>query len=215
MEHYFYLTDKVQKGPFTIEELKTKNLTNETFVWTEVMEDWKKIKDIPILFQSLNAKKVPPPPPADNDEIIMKTKISGQLNVTTQKAPNSDLVAIKPSKQALTFLILWFALHLFAMLMSYSGVKIFNSNRHQSTTKFWPLVEFSYKTSEISPDKRDEYEKRVSENTNGFIPVGDLYKDVTHFNGLFYEYDITEFSFYIGGALIIYLLVNISNKKTI
>ena len=35
----------------------------------------------------------------------------------------------------------------------------------------------------------------------------------TSFNGIFYQYDWTEFAIYIGGAFVIYLLVRISNKQ--
>ncbi|HNW98398.1 MAG TPA: GYF domain-containing protein [Bacteroidales bacterium] len=62
MKEYYFLTGKDQNGPFSIEELKTKNLTSETLIWSDDMDNWKKLKDIPEL---LNLKKVPPPPPVD------------------------------------------------------------------------------------------------------------------------------------------------------
>lgn len=34
------------------------------------------------------------------------------------------------------------------------------------------------------------------------------------FNGLFVEYDWTEFAFYVGGALIVYFLVKVSNIQS-
>ena len=63
MKEYFYLKGKDQNGPFTIEQLADKGLTNETNIWTEGMENWQKLKDMTELAQILKPKSVPPPPP--------------------------------------------------------------------------------------------------------------------------------------------------------
>lgn len=49
MKTYFYTDGKTNYGPFTIEELKGKNLTGETFVWTDTFPEWKKLKEVPEL----------------------------------------------------------------------------------------------------------------------------------------------------------------------
>lgn len=189
MKEFYFLNGKDQNGPFTIDELKTKNLTFETLVWSEGMENWKKIKDIPELFGQLNPKPSPPPPPLDYDT---KTEVFGQLKITTEKAPNETLNAIKPKSNALTFLIIWCSFHLFALLMSYSRIKFFNDGGIPEKDKFWPFVKFT--------------DKQLYGSWGG--PV-----ERTDFNGLFVEYDWTEFAFYVGVVLVIYFLVRISNKK--
>jgi hypothetical protein len=227
MKEYFFLTGKDQNGPFTIEQLADKGLTNETLIWTEGMENWQKLKDIPELAQTLRPKSVPPPPP-DTDEKIFKTEVSGQLKVTTEKTPNPALEAIKPSKTTLVWLITWCGFHLFALLMSYSQVKIFN-NQGTDTKKFWPIVEYQ----RCYPKKKyvqgqGYWDKGTPEHTMTFlgetwkIPAREpQYHDNGHyeydgeecyFNGLFNKYDWTEFALYVGGAMVIYLLVRISNK---
>lgn len=192
MKEYFFLKGKDQNGPFTIEQLADKGLTSETLIWSEGMENWQKLKDIPELIQALKPKSVPPPPPSDKYENISKTEVSGQLKVTTEKTPNPALEAIKPNKKTLTWLIVWCGFHLFALLMSYSRVDIFNDGGEPRTDKFWPFV------------------KIWEEEWDGWKGV--YYTD---YNGIFYNYDWSEFAFYVGGAIVIYLLVRIANKQEV
>lgn len=185
MKEYFFLKGKTQNGPFTIEQLSNKEITSETFVWTEGMENWEKLKDIPELAQVFKRRNVPPPPPIDKEENVPKTEIYGQLKVTTEKSPNQALEAIKPNKLALTWLIIWCVLNLFALLMSYSGVKYFSNGRTPKTSEFWPFVTY-----------RDCYY------------VDKSLCDISIFN----NYDWSEFALYVGGVLVIYLLIRLSNK---
>jgi len=214
MKEYYFLKGKDQNGPFIIEQLAGKGLTNETLIWTEGMEYWQKLKDIPELAQALKPKSVPPPPPANKDEKISKTEVSGQLKVTTEKIPNPTLEAIKPNKTTLTWLIVWCGFHLFALLMSNSQVDIFNDSGKPRTDKFWPFVEFVTKDQHF---EETEESKRRGQNWNptsiysSRTLVGE-WKEDTYFHGLFLEYDWTEFAFYIGGAIVIYLLVRVINK---
>jgi len=116
MKEYYFLTGKDQNGPFTVDQLADKGLTKETLIWTDSMENWKKLKEIPELMEVLSPKSVPPPPPED-EEKILKTEVSGQLRVTTERTPNPTIEAMKPMKTALTWLIVWCSFHLFALLM--------------------------------------------------------------------------------------------------
>ena len=205
MKEYFFLKGKDQNGPFTVEQLADKGLTSESLIWTEGMENWKKLKDIPELIQALKPKSVPPPPPSDKDESISKTEVSGQLKVTTEKTPNATLEAIKPSRQTLTWLIAWCGFHLFALLMSYSQIEIFNDSGKPKSDAFWPFVEFQscyYKTewgTSSSSGYGSQFGRKVGEDC--------------YFKGLFVDYDWTEFAFYVGVTIVIYLLVRISNKQ--
>lgn len=198
MNEYFFLVGKDQKGPFTIEQMKGLGLSNETLIWTEGMKNWTMLKDIPVLAQTIKLKSVPPPPPPDTDKKISKTEVSGQLKVTMEKTPNPAFEAIKPNKITLTWLIIWCGFHLFALLMSYSQIKIFNDNGKPETKEFWPVVEFTDSYKAI------DYVSSHAWNIK--------YKNETRFNGLFTQYDWTELAFYVGGAIVIYLLVRVSNK---
>lgn len=200
MKEYYYLTGKDQNGPFTIEELMSKGLTQDTLVWSEGMGTWEKLEYIPDLIKYLNSKSTPPPVPSYIIEEINNTETSEQLKEKAERTSGS----IKPSKKALTWLILWCTFHLFALLMSTSEIDLFNNLREPRTDKFWPLVEFVEEDAHFIPDDPFYYSSsRSSGSGNNRIPG----KWEDDFNGIFVQYDWTEFAFYVGGALIIFLLV--------
>ena len=196
MKEYFFLKGKDQNGPFTVEQLFDKKLTIETLIWTEGMENWQKLKDIPELAETISPKSVPPPPPGENDEKISRTELSAQLLITTEKTQNGTLDAIKPSRKSLTWLIIWCGFHLFALLVSYSKIPIFNNEayvREPDASKFWPFVEFYFPQTA---------------NYGSYTAIRGY-----SFRGIFFQYDWTEFAFYVGGAIVVFILVLISNKK--
>lgn len=41
MKKYYYLEGTVKQGPFTLEELRKKNLTRNTLVWCHPMPEWR------------------------------------------------------------------------------------------------------------------------------------------------------------------------------
>lgn len=199
MKEYFFLKGEDQNGPFTIEQLVDKGLTKETFIWTEGMGNWRKLKEIPELMQILKPKSTPPPPPpSEQADKISKTEVSGQLKVTTERKTNPTLEAIKPNKTVVKWLIAWCGFHLFALLMSYSQIEVFNDRGYPQTHRFWPFVEFT-KTRYVPVSSPLNTTSRANK--------------ITKFYGVFVDYDWTEFAFYVGGAIVIYLLVRISNKR--
>lgn len=189
MKEYYFLNGKDQKGPLTIDQLSSKELTSETLIWTEGMENWTKLKDIPELAQTIKLKSVPPPIPTEIDE----------------KTSTPTLKAISPSKTVLTWLIAWCGFHLLALLMSYSQIKIFNDRGTPQTDEFWPFVNFTH-------DVKSEKFKRLIREQKSYSP-SDYGMYDKEFNGIFTEYDWTEFAFYVGSAIVILLILQISNKS--
>jgi hypothetical protein len=55
MKIYYYLEESKLGGPVRVEEMKRKGLTKETLVWTEGMDDWKKIGNIPEIATKISA----------------------------------------------------------------------------------------------------------------------------------------------------------------
>jgi hypothetical protein len=94
------------------------------------------------------------------------------------------------------WLIIWFAVHGFALLMSYAKIRFFNAPHHPHYSYppsnpeqyFWPFVDFTAGTF---------YPQDYPEGTTAYRAV---------FNGVFAYYDWTEFVFYVGLGAIIYLL---------
>lgn len=74
MSQQFYIAENGQQaGPFTIDELKEKNIHPDTLVWTEGIDSWTKAEYIPLLKEILRAT----PPPLPNPE----------KNITSQQVP--------------------------------------------------------------------------------------------------------------------------------
>lgn len=209
---YYYLSGKERKGPFSIEELKTKEFTKETFIWCKGMDEWKKLKEIPRLLETIGEEAIPPPPPIEE---VTKTEVSGEINVSNKKEPNPTLEAIKPNKNSLKWIIIWIGFHFFALLMSYSNVEIFNGSRNPEPENFWPIVEFypceeNFHESEASKRRKQEW-RRSNPGFGSSLKLEGEYKTECNFQGIFYEYDWSEFAFYIGGATIFFLVRRVSN----
>ncbi|MCS6934865.1 MAG: M48 family metalloprotease [Chitinophagales bacterium] len=64
-EKFYIAVNGQQAGPFTIEELKGKNIQRDTLVWTEGLDSWTKAENIPMLKEILRAT----PPPLPNTEV--------------------------------------------------------------------------------------------------------------------------------------------------
>lgn len=59
MKHYFFVESNQLKGPFTSEELKSKNLRPETMIWHEGLKDWTRASELDELKPLFGA--TPPP----------------------------------------------------------------------------------------------------------------------------------------------------------
>ncbi|MDD2475689.1 MAG: GYF domain-containing protein [Dysgonamonadaceae bacterium] len=47
MTHFFYIdSEGKQKGPFTLEELRSEPIKKDTLVWTQGMAEWKRANDV-------------------------------------------------------------------------------------------------------------------------------------------------------------------------
>lgn len=165
-EYYCYKNGKPH-GPFTLNELVEMQLSGDSLLWYPGLKNWKKLKEIPELKNLITSQDLTPPIPEINREASNKT---------------------------LTYLMVWCSFHLFALLMSYSGIEVFNYHDEQNSDKFWPFVEFI-----------DHYWYPHQYASNAVKKIG--------FNGIFTEYDWTEFAFYAGGSIIIYVINMISKSK--
>jgi len=85
MKKYFYLDGSDNLGPYTLEELKERNITRETKVWFQELGEWKpagSLCELDELFKVI-------PPPINNYE-SSSIKIRNQS--TGQKLPKNWLV---------------------------------------------------------------------------------------------------------------------------
>lgn len=116
MKNYFLHDGHQQIGSFTIEELKLKNITKDTNVWTEGMEKWDKagnITDIKSLFTST-------PPPfievVKEEKTEQKTPppLQNTVSSNANNAPENKTVApVKKKSNA----ALWISISVFVVLL--------------------------------------------------------------------------------------------------
>ncbi len=62
MEQYYYTDGKERFGPFTMDQLRGRNIGLETLVWKEGMPDWvaaKNVSDLQSLFQAADTFQPP------------------------------------------------------------------------------------------------------------------------------------------------------------
>lgn len=57
---YYIAINKHSEGPYTLEELRTKNLTTDTLVWKTGLPEWVKAKDLPELSDLNLSIEIPP-----------------------------------------------------------------------------------------------------------------------------------------------------------
>ena len=74
MKQYYYASGDQQLGPFSLQELQSKNLQKDTYVWYEGLSDWTRAGDLPELSGIFEApqeqmqtqqpplQQTPPPP---------------------------------------------------------------------------------------------------------------------------------------------------------
>lgn len=125
MNKYYFIEDNEQKGPFSIDELKNKDLTPETLIWSYGFDNWSKIKDHTEIYNAIFQKNVPPPIPNNN------------YNLNNIENLNK--------RQRNKWLIGWIGFNTLALVLSYSEINLFNYNSHNYSSwkyDFWPFVEF-------------------------------------------------------------------------
>lgn len=57
---FYFVENNVPVGPFSLDELLTKNITKKTYIWTNGMENWQRIESLPEVLEKFNFGKVQP-----------------------------------------------------------------------------------------------------------------------------------------------------------
>lgn len=195
----FYISDNEKIGPISLVDFDQLKLTENTYVWFDGLNDWTEIKNIPELRNRIT-KDPPPFIPREENHSQMWLAINSNQEAEKNYNTPKEKIKVKNSKKGLRFLIAWTGFHFFAVITSVSKMEFFNDvspfNYSNETEKFWPFVKvFQYYEQpnrwygKIRPDARWE------------------------FNGLFFQYDWSEFLIYVVGALIIFIFVRVSDIK--
>ena len=90
MEYYIVLNG-MKEGPFTLEQLKGKGVTESTLVWKSGLPDWVKANTLPEVMQAITAPAVPQAPQAPQPQPVPQP--------TPQPTPQPQAEAAAPQQQ--------------------------------------------------------------------------------------------------------------------
>lgn len=124
MKQYYIFIESEQLGPLNFDELKSKNISNETLVWFEGLEDWKIAKDIDEL-KSLFVN-IPPPIPKQFSNVPPIPKKETETTEKTIK-PKTENV-LKSSKSNL----IKYGLAGIILLVTIFSFYSYNKNKEES-----------------------------------------------------------------------------------
>lgn len=129
---FYYLDEKVQKGPLNIEQLKFVGLKPDTLVWTDGFDKWKQVKEVDELKVFL--KSTPPPPPI----------VDNSFNSTSNNIENQDDKRIQVEDSNLKFWISFKIIVSFLMLISlgvFSAYQISNNKKEKLKEEIYVKIE--------------------------------------------------------------------------
>lgn len=99
-------------------------------------------------------------------------------------------------------LLFWLNTQFIFLLLSYSSIKAFNQFNEHNVKKFWPFLSFfTYEDKFV--------QTQITSNT-ARVGYYNGEKEMSGFNGVFSNYDFTEFFFY---SLIAIIIFNLTSKQ--
>jgi len=193
MNDKYYIIDKNNRecGPFNEDELNYLGLHFDSLIYCSDWECRRPLNEISELAE-INARNesIFSINPQYGNQIIPKNTIKVEK---IDEEVNVDKYSYKNKKVRL-FLVSWLFFHLVALILANFGIQ--NSATYNTYNNFWPFVNFI--TTRKSPPSFSEPYVRVH----------------TTFEGVFYQYDISEFSIYIlSTSFIWFVLYTINQRK--
>lgn len=93
MKKYYLHDESGQQGPFDIEDLKIKNITNETPIWHEGLADWTTAESVTELKAVLKAE-IPPPFKIKNKTADFKIPVIDKKDAPSRKRKKVKIFSI-------------------------------------------------------------------------------------------------------------------------
>jgi len=138
-------------------------------------------------------KSTPPPLPAAVETGRRKKATSYRVIKGRTVYLRDEEIII--SRTVIKWMMVWIFFHIFALFSSYKEIPFFNESGEPRPQNFWPFVNFI-----------DEYYVKVVSNGK------EVWETNLKFNGLFVNYDWTEFGSYVGGLLLLLLFYYLYKK---
>ena len=195
MVDYYYTDGNQTFGPYSIDQLRQKNLSPDTLVWHERLPEWSHLKDLPEAANYVPVNHTPPPVPAS----LKKTR-ERKTEIENAKIAHGRTVYLKAeeiiiSRRVIKWLMIWTFFHIFALFTSYKELPMLNEYGEPRPQNFWPFVNFF-----------DEYYVKDPRS------IDQLPETRLKFNGFFVNYDWTEFGCYVGGLLLMVVFYYLYKK---
>lgn len=141
---YYLIVDDIQKGPFTLEELKFFELDKSRLIWFEELEDWTPLEKIRELSHII--KRVPPP---------IKPFVASPPPVSTKFEAVEKDSFFKTNK--------WYFIGGFVLLLLLT-IAFFTQNKEQTPS------EELFSSEQTEPVQENNVQINSSSQTNDFEP---------------------------------------------
>jgi hypothetical protein len=192
MKDKYYIIDKNNRecGPFNEDELNYLGLHFDSLIYCSDWECRRPLNEISELAE-INSRNesIFSINPQYGNQIIPKNTIKVEK---IDEEVNVDKYSYKNKKVRL-FLASWLFFHLVAFILANFGIQ--NSAKYNSYNNFWPFVNFI-----------------TTKESFNLYPEPHLSNHQT-FEGIFYQYDISEFSIYILSASFIWFVLYTINQR--
>ncbi len=91
MKQYYYSDGHERFGPFTLEELRSKSISEDTLIWYEELDDWQKAGELIELSPLFELPTMPPPLSSSSTPSITPNN-PNVLDSSTETKPKTWLV---------------------------------------------------------------------------------------------------------------------------
>lgn len=173
-EKYFFIDVKNREcGPFTEDELNDVGLYEDSLIFCADWNERKPLNKIPELSHiKRKPESIKPHNSNYGKNLILITQ---PITETKENEELANPYSFKRKKVRIV-VVSWLFFHLMALILSSIGIQ--NKEKYDSYAKFWPNVKF-FVEGDWHPTYGEPYNRPWQE-----------------FQGLFYEYDTSEFVIY-------------------
>lgn len=151
MTQYFYLDGKNRLGPFSLEEMKSQNLTRDTKVWYYGLDDWTNLSEVADLKEVFLS--IPPELKVKDRVVIQNISESSKIEDETilrNKSPRKNGKTLKQVVGVILFLFI--VIILFIFIKKHKKHTLYNeisSNAYNTDTDFQMYVDKFYRDVEF------------------------------------------------------------------
>ena len=119
MNKYHVVINGSQQGPFSLEELREKNMTKTTLVWTEELDNWVEAANLEELQDLI--KKMPPPIPLKPIEPL---QVEAEISKKEESliSPKTEVLIAKETKSVFHQILYGFLIGIISFPVFYFGV---------------------------------------------------------------------------------------------